>query len=111
LKEFNPEIKLIGLQPNVAMHNLEGWKHLETALVPGIYDQSLINTKLKINSDQTLLMVKEIATKEKLMVSPSSAANLLRTIAVANKIESRTIVTVFPDNADKYSEIINSIFP
>ncbi len=111
LKEFNPEIKLIGLQPDVAMHNLEGWKHLETALVPGIYDQSLIDAKLEIDSDQALLMVKEIATKEGLMVSPSSAANLLGAIAVANEIESGTVVTVFPDNADKYSEIINSIFP
>ncbi|TDI67138.1 MAG: cysteine synthase family protein [Bacteroidetes bacterium] len=111
LKEFNPEIKLIGLQPDVAMHNLEGWKHLETALVPGIYDQSLIDAKLEIDSDQALLMVKAIAAKEGLMVSPSSAANLLGAIAVANEIESGTVVTVFPDNAERYSEIINSIFP
>ena len=110
LKEFNPEIKLITLQPDIAMHNLEGWKHMETALVPGIYDQSIADANLEIDSDQALMMVKEIALKEGLMVSPSSAANLLGAITVANQIDSGNVVTVFPDNAEKYSEIINSIF-
>ena len=110
LKEFNPNIKLITLQPDIAMHNLEGWKHMETALIPGIYDQSIADANLEIDSDQALMMVKEIALKEGLMVSPSSAANLLGAIAVANEIDSGNVVTVFPDNAEKYFEIINSIF-
>ncbi len=110
LKEFNPNIKLITLQPDIAMHNLEGWKHMETALVPGIYDQSIADANLEIDSDQALMMVKEIALKEGLMVSPSSAANLLGAITVANEIDTGTVVTVFPDNAEKYSEIINSTF-
>lgn len=110
LKEFNPEIKLITLQPDVAMHNLEGWKHMETALVPGIYDPNIADANLEIDSDKALGMVKEIASKEGLMVSPSSAANLLGAIAVANEIDFGIVVTVFPDNAEKYSDILNSVF-
>ena len=110
LKEFNPEIKLITLQPDLAMHNLEGWKHLETALVPGIYDSSLADAVLAVDSDEAMKMVKEIATKEGLLVSPSSAANLLGAIAVANELDSGTVVTVFPDNAEKYSEILEVVF-
>lgn len=110
LKEYNPDIKLITLQPDVAMHNLEGWKHMETAIVPGIYDQGVADGNLEIDSEKALFMVKEIAQKEGLLVSPSSAANLLGAIEVANEIDSGTIVTVFPDSADKYSEILEVIF-
>lgn len=110
LKEYNPAIKLITLQPDVALHNLEGWKHMETALVPGIYDPDLADENLEIDSAQALLMVKEIALKEGLMVSPSSAANLLGAIKVAGNLDSGTVVTVFPDNAEKYSEVLETIF-
>ena len=110
LKEFNKDIKLISLQPDVAMHNLEGWKHLETAAVPGIYDPSIIDANLEIDSSHALQMVGNIAANEGLMVSPSSAANLLGAIEVANQIESGNIVTVFPDGAEKYSEILNEVF-
>lgn len=110
LKEFNPEIRLITLQPEVALHNLEGWKHLETAIVPGIYDPDLADGNLEIDSARALIMVKELAENEGLMVSPSSAANLLGAIEVAKEIESGTVVTVFPDNAEKYSEVLENVF-
>jgi len=110
LKEYNPGIKLITLQPDVALHNLEGWKHMETALVPGIYDPELADDNLEIDSSQALLMVKEIALKEGLMVSPSSAANLIGAIRVARNLDSGTVVTVFPDNAEKYSEVLELVF-
>jgi len=110
LKEYNPEIQLITLQPDVAMHNLEGWKHMETALVPGIYDNNLADKNLEIDSDNALMMVKQIAEKEGLLVSPSAAANLLGAIEIAKEIDSGTVVTVFPDNAEKYSEILEAVF-
>ena len=110
LKQHNPDIKLITLQPDLAMHNLEGWKHMETALVPGIYDPEVADYNLEIDSGKALAMVKDIAEKEGLLVSPSSAANLLGAITVANELESGTVVTVFPDNAEKYSEILNQVF-
>jgi cysteine synthase B len=110
LKEFNPDIKLVTLQPDLAMHNLEGWKHLETAVVPGIYDPNIADSNLEIESGNAMSMVKQIARQEGLLVSPSSAANLLGAIEVAKEIESGTIVTIFPDSAEKYSEILEVIF-
>lgn len=110
LKELNPEIKLITLQPDVALHSLEGWKHLETAIVPGIYQPSLADENLYIDSGQALHMVKEIARKEGMLVSPSSAGNLLGAIKVAERMDEGVIVTLFPDNADKYSEVLKTIF-
>ncbi len=110
LKEFNPEIQLVTLQPDVALHNLEGWKHMETALVPGIYQPEIADESLEIDSEEALRLVKDIALKEGLMVSPSSAANLVGAIKVAQQINSGTIVTVFPDSSEKYSEVLKTIF-
>ncbi len=110
LKQYNPKIELITLQPDVALHNLEGWKHMETAMVPGIYDPHIADGNMEIDSSEALLMVKEIARKEGLLVSPSSAANLLGAIKVAEQIASGTVVTIFPDSAEKYSEVLETVF-
>ena len=100
LKELNPHIKLIALQPDFALHGLEGWKHLETAIVPKIYDKTLADKILEIPTQRAY---------EKLLLSPSAAANLAGALQIASEIEQGVIVTVFPDNADKYSEITNQI--
>jgi len=109
LKEFNPGIHLISLQPNSPLHGLEGWKHLDTAIVPKFYDPSLADENWEIDTGDAYEMIKEAKKYEGLLLSPSSAANLAGVIKLVNKIDTGTIVTVFPDNADKYSEIINRI--
>jgi cysteine synthase B len=109
LKEYNGDIKLVALQPDFAMHGLEGWKHLETALVPEIYDARLADSVIEISSAEAYRVIAEAANKEGLRLSPSSAANLAGAIAVAKQLEHGNIVTLLPDNADKYSEIINKI--
>lgn len=110
LKKFNPEIELIGLQPDNPMHGLEGWKHLETAIVPKIYDNSLADRFLEIDTLEAYEMVRLLAQNEGLLVSPSAAANLLGAIKVAEQIETGIIVTSFADNAEKYSEVMERIF-
>lgn len=110
LKELNPEIKAIALHPDSAMHGLEGWKHMETAIVPKIYDSKLADENLLIDSMEATNLIKEIARSEGLLVSPSSAANLVGAIRVAESIDEGTIVTVFPDDASKYSEVIEKLF-
>ena len=110
LKELNPAIKAIALHPDSAMHGLEGWKHMETAIVPKIYDDQLADENLLIDSMEATNLIKEIARSEGLLVSPSSAANLLGAMKVADSIEEGTIVTVFPDDASKYSEVIEKLF-
>lgn len=109
LKLLNQHIQLIALQPNTPMHGLEGWKHLDTALVPGFFDPGLPDKYMMIDTLKAHSLIKKAARYEGLMLSPSAAANLLGAIKTAEKIKSGTIVTMFPDNADKYSEITSNI--
>ena len=110
LRRYNATTELIALQPGNPMHGLEGWKHLETAIVPNIYDDSLADRFLEIETLDAYEMVKLIAQEEGLLVSPSAAANLVGTIQVAEQIDRGIVVTTFADNADKYSEVMKHIF-
>ncbi|WP_109830098.1 PLP-dependent cysteine synthase family protein [Reichenbachiella versicolor] len=110
LKEKNPDVKAVALQPDSAMHGLEGWKDMETATVPNIYDKSKVDQFISIDTFDAYDTLKEAAKHEGLMLSPSSAANLTGAVQLASEIEEGTIVTLFPDNAEKYSEIIKSLF-
>lgn len=109
LKELNPSIQLISLQPDTALHGLEGWKHLETAAVPKIYDPYLADENLEVSTEEAYDLIEAAYKKEGLLLSPSSAANLAGAIRVAGQLENAVIVTMFPDNADKYSEVIKKI--
>lgn len=110
LKEFNPDIRLVALQPDSALHGLEGWKHLETAVVPGIFDPSLADEFLEIDTAEAYEIIQSAKQHEGLLLSPSSAANLAGAIKVAEKSDAGTVVTVLPDNADKYGEIMKRLF-
>ena len=109
LKEINAHTRLISLQPDTALHGLEGWKHLDTAVVPKIYDSSIADENLEISTEEAYEIVVKAYKEEGLLLSPSSAANLVGAIRVAKEIDSGVIVTVFPDNADKYSEVVKKI--
>jgi cysteine synthase B len=109
LKELNPAIQLISLQPDRPLHGLEGWKHLETAVVPKFYDASLADQNYEIDTIQAYEIIKAAKEYEGLLLSPSSAANLAGAIKVAEGIDEGIIVSVLPDNGDKYGEIINRI--
>ncbi len=109
LKELDPRIQLISLQPDNPLHGLEGWKHLETALVPGIYDASVADASYEVSTEEAWEIMKAAWKYEGLGLSPSSAANLAGAIRVAEKLESGTVVTILPDNADKYSEVVTKL--
>jgi cysteine synthase B len=109
LKELIPGIHLTSLQPDNPLHGLEGWKHLETAIVPGIYDDTLANDNLEVGTEEAWEMLKAAYHYEQLLLSPSSAANLAGAIRVAEKLERGIVVTVLPDNADKYKDIIKKL--
>lgn len=110
LKKFNSDIELVALQPNNPMHGLEGWKHLETAIVPKIFDPTLPDRILDVETLEAYDLVRLAAQREGLLISPSAAANLLGAIKVAEQIEKGIIVTTFADNADKYSEVMQHVF-
>ncbi|MDZ4824487.1 MAG: cysteine synthase family protein [Flavobacteriales bacterium] len=110
LKELNSKIQLTALQPETALHGLEGWKHLETAKVPAIYNDQLADEFRGIDTLEAYEVIRDAAKFEGLLLSPSSAANLVGAMRVAEKLESGVVVTVLPDNSDKYGEIVQHIF-
>ena len=109
LKEFNPEIELISFQPDSALHGLEGWKHLETAIVPGIYDPLVADKNIEVSSEEAYEVIRAAAKYEGLLLSPSSAANIAGALKIINDIDEGVVVTMLPDNADKYGEVIKKI--
>ena len=105
LKELNPEIQCVSLQPDASFHGLEGWKHMETAIRPAIYDDTLADENLSVSTEESYRLVKRLAREEGLLVSPSAAAALLGCFQVASRLpknEHAVIVTVFADSASKY---------
>lgn len=105
LRELNPAIRCISLQPDAPFHGLEGWKHMDTAIRPAIYDDSLADANLEVSTEASYSLVKRLAREEGLLVSPSAAAALLGCLQVARglrRAENAVIVTVFADSAAKY---------
>lgn len=105
LKELNPAIRCISLQPDAPFHGLEGWKHMPSALRPAIYDETLADENLEIGTEESYRMVKRLAREEGLLVSPSSAAAMVGCLRIAKcfpRSESAVIVTVFADSAAKH---------
>ena len=104
LKELNPAIRCISLQPDSPFHGIEGAKHMATAIVPAIYDASLADFDLGISTEAAYAMVKRLAREEGVLVGISSGAALAGCLAVARRLDRRraVIVTVFPDGGDKY---------
>ena len=105
LRELNPAIRCISLQPDGPFHGLEGWKHMATAIRPSIYDDTLADENLEVNTEGAYHLVMRVAREEGLLISPSAAAALLGCFHVANNIpsaQSAVIVTVFADSGAKY---------
>ena len=111
LKALDSSIQCIELQPDIAMHALEGWKFMETALmVPAIYDSSIADGRLIVTTERAHEVIQLVARQEGLLLSPSSAANLAGAIALADTLEQGLIVTLLPDSSEKYSEVYDEIF-
>jgi cysteine synthase B len=105
LKELNPHIRCISLQPDSAFHGIEGAKHLPSAIVPRIYDPSLADANLEISTEQAHAMARRLAREHGLLVGISSAAAVVGSLQVAEglkKNQPATIVTVLCDSGDKY---------
>jgi cysteine synthase B len=105
LKELNPQVRFISLQPDSAFHGIEGAKHLPSAMVPGIYDSSLADENIEIATEDAHAMARRLAREHGLLVGVSAAAAVVGCLRVAeslSKEEPATIVTVLCDSGDKY---------
>ncbi len=105
LKELNPAIRAISVQPDEAFHGLEGLKHMASAIVPAIYDASLADENIEVHTEDAFKMVRALAREEGILAGVSSGAALCACLKVAEKLgrgENAVIVTVFPDSGDRY---------
>jgi S-sulfo-L-cysteine synthase (O-acetyl-L-serine-dependent) len=102
LRELKPEVKLVSMQPDSPFHGLEGLKHMETAIVPGIYDPALADEEVEVGTEEAHAMVKRLARREGWFVGISSGANVVAAMKVAERIDEGVIVTVLCDDASKY---------
>jgi cysteine synthase B len=102
LKEFDPGIKVIAIEPDDAMHGIEGLKHMDSSLVPGIYDRDFPDETIYVNTDEAYDMVKKLTTSGGLPVGHSSGAALVGALRVAEGLQEGMIVTIFPDGGDRY---------
>ena len=106
LKELNPSLRAVSMQPDSPFHGLEGLKHMATAIVPAIYDPQLADRNIEVETEAAYAMAKRLAREEGLLVGISAAAAVVASVRVAKEEAAArrpaTIVTVLPDSADKY---------
>ena len=103
LKELNPTLQAISMQPDSPLHGLEGMKHLETAIVPGIYDPLVADENVEVTTEDAQAMTRRLAREEGLFVGASSGGNVHAAVKLAEQIEGdAVIVTILCDGGSKY---------
>ena len=103
LKELNPEIVCVSLQPDSPLHGIEGAKYMPTSIVPRIYDPTIADETFFIGTEAAYEMARRLSREEGLLVGVSGAAALVGALEVAEQVASDSVVvTIFPDSGDKY---------
>ena len=103
LRVYNRRIRITAVQPDSPLHGIEGLKHLATAHVPGIYDASLADEQLAVDTESALSMHQRLAKEEGLFVGPSSGANVFAALELARKLSpGSVVVTILCDGGERY---------
>ena len=101
-REHYPGVQLVSVQPETALHGLEGLKHMESAIVPPIYDPSLADVDLRVGTEDAYTLTRRLAMEEGLLVGISSGAVLVAGLRLAATIDRGAIVMIFADGGEKY---------
>jgi len=104
LKEHNPGIRIFGIQPDSGFHGIEGLKHIETAIRPGIYDEKILDGTFFVKTEDAYDMANRLTRGEGLWVGPSSGAAFWAALKLAESIDRGMIMTIFPDGGARYPE-------
>jgi cysteine synthase B len=103
LKEYDPLIQAIAMQPDSPLHGLEGMKHMKSALVPGIYDPTLADETVEVATEDAQRMTRRLAREEGLFVGVSSGANVFAALRLARTLPAGSlVVTILCDGGEKY---------
>ena len=105
LKARRPTLVAVSVEPDGPLHGLEGLKHMATAMVPAIYDKTLADRRLEVDTEEAYETTRRLAREEGLFVGPSAGANVAAALHVAEELQPdqpATIVTVLPDGGGRY---------
>lgn len=102
LRELNPAIEIVAVEPDSALHGIEGLKHLASAIVPGIYDPTVPHRTIPVPTGAAYTMTQRLAKEEGLLVGQSSGAALVGALEVARDLRDGVVVVIFPDSGDRY---------
>ena len=102
LRDYNPAVRLVGVQPDAPFHGLEGLKHMPSAYKPGIYDPALPDAIVEVQTEGAYQMARRLAREEGLFVGISAAAAAQAALQVAASLEHGVVVAIFPDAGYKY---------
>lgn len=102
LKEKNPQIQVLAVEPDDAFHGLEGLKHMASSIVPGIYHEQELDEKIPVSTENAYDSVYRLGREEGVLVGQSSGAAIWAALTVARELEEGVVVTLFPDSGDKY---------
>ena len=102
LRGINPQVEIIAVQPDGPFHGLEGLKHMQTALQPGIYDASVPDRIIEISTETAYAYARSLAQREGLFVGVSAGAATAAAVQVASALDEGTVVTILPDAGYKY---------
>jgi cysteine synthase B len=103
LKELNPAVRAISMEPDSPIHGLEGLKHLPTSRMPGIFDPTLADENVMVSTEAAQAMTKRLAREEGLFVGVSSGANLLAAVRLAQRLPAGSVVvTILCDGGERY---------
>lgn len=102
LREWRPTVQLISVEPESALHGLEGLKHMPSSIVPPIYDPTVANRNEPVSTEEAHTLVRRLARHEGLLVGPSAGAALAVSLRIADEVDRAVIVMIFPDRGDRY---------
>ncbi len=102
LKAHDASIRCVAVEPETALHGLEGLKHMETAIVPGIYAPDLADAHRTCTTEAAVDMTRRLAREEGLLVGPSAGANVAAALDVARSLDAGTVVTILCDTGTRY---------
>jgi len=102
LREFNPHIQLAAVLPAEDLHGIEGLKHMETSIVPGIWHEQFPDLKLVVRTEDAYTMARRLAIEEGILVGQSGGAAMAAALELARQLSEGTIVAILPDAGDRY---------
>ncbi len=102
LRQEKPSVQLVSVQPDSPLHGLEGLKHMESAIVPGIYDPTLADVDARVGTEEAYAITRRLAADEGLLVGISSGANLAAALRVAAGAPKSVVVVILCDQGDRY---------